>query len=414
MKLACGASVFAAYLSAEKRSTVFIYELPSGNFLTRVNGFHLGTIYDIDWSINDKYIMSASNDCTAQIWSISKDSDVRTSSDRTSGSPSTSNKNVFSSVILPHPCFIYSCKFCPQIELQYMIFTGAFDGIIRIWSVKNCFEPHSSYSRDPELLREIDGHQGHVLSLAFKMFPSTISTSPSLSSSVEPTVPHLITSNDQQTTKHWAKLTLFSSGSNGSITLWRHTDDGTGSDPSNWMSVSRIRIPELKNVPINCIKMSPSGSKILLCCRDGLLRMIDFDLYVLSKLYFNTTLSSTILSPSLMHYPHFFQNHHRQHHLSYSLASTPSVNASLIFFLFPSCASCDIFLLLFLFYSDSTVPRFFLITINDPFARISITPSIYSINRTTSKTSEDSTSHARTNPPPFYYKHQQKPDDFPS
>lgn len=341
-KLACGASVFAAYLSAEKRSSVFIYELPSGTFFRRVNGFHLGTIYDIDWSYDDRLIMSASNDCTVQIWSVEKEK--------------------LSSVVLPHPCFIYSCKFCPTQENQYLIFTGAYDGLIRLWSVRKCFEVTPGLSKDPELMCEIDAFQGHILSLCFKLLPqsnvplvaaqdeqettttyapftstsgghyssSSFDTKGNLpssfatsshyspfrtgniatrssglhhppSSQISPvTGKNKQSANEQSTPSNVltsvpcspGDLVLFSAGSNGTITLWKQMkpissvynnsnilfDASTIHAPYNWMAACQIRIPELKNIPINCIKASSIGSRMLVCSRDGLLRMIDYDL----------------------------------------------------------------------------------------------------------------------------------------
>ncbi|KAI1286811.1 Jouberin [Halotydeus destructor] len=265
-KLACGASVFAAYLSAEKRSSVFIYELPSGDFFKRVHGFHLGTIYDIDWSCDDKLIMSASNDCTAQVWPVAIDK----------------GNNSASGVILPHPCFIYSCRFHPSQST--IIFTGAFDGVIRIWSVRHCFhldgsphnQPHHNQrhhlsnghlhhqstlshagAREPELLREIDGHQGQILDLAFKIEP--MQGRPD-------------------------RLTLFSAGSNGSLILWQSRIEQFN-DQSIWLPVARVRIPELKGIPINSIQVCPVGSKLFLCCRDGVLRMIDYKTEIVVQKY---------------------------------------------------------------------------------------------------------------------------------
>jgi WD40 repeat protein len=249
-----------------------MYELPSGNFFRRVNGFHLGTIYDIDWSFDDRFVMSASNDCTAQIWSVEKEK--------------------HSSVVLPHPCFIYSCKFCPQKEYQYLIFTGAFDGIIRLWSVRKCWENHPGLSKDPELLREIDGFQGQVLSLCFKAFPmiSPRSRTGTMSAKVNnnnnnngissSSHQHQGFNNNYNNNIYTEELVLFSAGSNGSITLWKHKrETSTGIyDISHWLPTGKIRVPELKGIPINCIKISPSGSKMLCCCRDGVLRMIDYDL----------------------------------------------------------------------------------------------------------------------------------------
>ena len=66
-KIACCASVFTAYMSNEKRSSIFIYDLPAGSFLQRVNGFHSAPIYYLDWSKNDKLLASASADCTCLV-----------------------------------------------------------------------------------------------------------------------------------------------------------------------------------------------------------------------------------------------------------------------------------------------------------------------------------------------------------
>ena len=66
-KIACCASVFTAYMSTEKRSSIFIYDIPGGNFLQRVNGFHSAPIYYLDWSKNDKLLASASADCTCLV-----------------------------------------------------------------------------------------------------------------------------------------------------------------------------------------------------------------------------------------------------------------------------------------------------------------------------------------------------------
>lgn len=318
--------------------------------------------------------MSASNDCTVQIWSVEKEK--------------------LSSVVLPHPCFIYSCKFCPTKENQYLIFTGAYDGLIRLWSVRKCFEVHPGLSKDPELMCEIDAYQGHILSLCFKILPishvpavvaaedqlmtpplpptaAAAASSSNYFQQQQPSSPiasttldgkivtstlhssnhHLnnnnnnsnnnnsnnnnIYGNNKMTTNrnhhqgtssssynnqyvsgnigggnqessraiHTStsiaseqsngpngELVLFSAGSNGTITLWKQVkpiscstsaaifDASAAYSAYHWVVAGQIRIPELKNIAINCIKASPVGSKMLVCSRDGLLRMIDYDL----------------------------------------------------------------------------------------------------------------------------------------
>ena len=260
-----------------------MFEIPSGNFDRRVNGFHHGTIYDIDWSSDDQFLMSASNDCTVKIWSTVREK--------------------LPGVVLPHPCFIYSCKFCPMHEYQHLIFTGALDGMIRIWSIRKCFDPVSVTSKDPELLRELDAMQGQVLCLAFKFLsPPVLTSSPMTEMMTSPpssTTPSssLILNNSRmimnrssfkgkkdaastahRSPAHKIDLILFASGSNGTITSWRHSHDNVViMDAANWLPTGKIRVPELRNIPINLIEISPVGSRMLLCCRDGLLRMIDYD-----------------------------------------------------------------------------------------------------------------------------------------
>lgn len=265
-----------------------MFEIPSGDFYRRVNGFHHGTIYDIDWSSDDQFLMSASNDCTVQVWSTAKEK--------------------LPSVVLPHPCFIYSCKFCPVPEYQHLIFTGSLDGIIRIWSIRKCFDAVSVVSKDPELLRELDAMQGQVLCLAFKFLSPPVTTSPQQVASVAADVSSGIQANQRVTSSRSSfksknttttnmmmtsagtlnrpgnqkiDLILFASGSNGTITSWRHSHDNMIiMDAANWLPTGKIKVPELRNIPINSMEISPIGCRMLLCCRDGLLRMIDYDQYV--------------------------------------------------------------------------------------------------------------------------------------
>ncbi|RWS05523.1 jouberin-like protein, partial [Dinothrombium tinctorium] len=230
LKIVCGASVFTAYMAKEKRSSIFLFELPSGNFLKRVNGFHLGTIYDLDWSKDDQMLVSASNDCTSQVWRLHKDH--------------------LTSLVLPHPCFVYSARFCPNDA--NLIFTGAYDGLIRLWSVKKSLE---ILSCEPQLLQELDGNLGQVLCLAFKTYPNSNA------------------------------LTLFSGGTKGNIAAFKQKDN---KNDSIWCLNSRIRLKELHNVPINSIKIHPFGNKLIVYCRDGIQRVIDYKLEIVVQRCYGT------------------------------------------------------------------------------------------------------------------------------
>lgn len=236
-KVACGASVFTAYRSNEKRSSIFIYEIPSGRFMKRVNGFHSGAIYEIDWSPNDKYLVSASSDCTAHVWN--------------------NVKEYQSSILLPHPCFVYTARF--HVTRSGIVFTGSYDGLIRIWCIKLSLE---STAVEPQLVQEIDCFYGQVLSLAWKIIPPP--PPPSSSSSSNSNIVHSI-----------PIVTLFASGSKGEIVTLSQRD--VTSD-FTWYLSGSIKINEIIEVPVNNIVVHPQSNKILICCRDGVQRMIDYQL----------------------------------------------------------------------------------------------------------------------------------------
>lgn len=240
-KVACGASVFTAYRSNEKRSSIFIYEIPSGKFVKRVNGFHSGAIYEIDWSPNDKYLVSASSDCTAHVWN--------------------NVKEYQSSILLPHPCFVYTARF--HVTRSGIVFTGSYDGLIRVWCIKLSLE---STAVEPQLVQEIDCFYGQVLSLAWKIsFPTTSSSI--ATSNTDPTV------DSSPTTK--SVVTLFASGSKGEIITLSQRD--VTSD-FTWYLSGSIKINEIIEIPINNIVIHPHANKILIFSRDGVQRMIDYQL----------------------------------------------------------------------------------------------------------------------------------------
>ncbi|XP_017778081.1 PREDICTED: jouberin-like [Nicrophorus vespilloides] len=92
---------------------------------------HQGLIYCLIWSPNDKYVISASADCTVAIWDVEKHTFIQ---------------------MLPHPAFVYTCCF-----IGSSIATGCYDQYIRIWGLVK----DGNY----ELREELKGHEGYVTSV---------------------------------------------------------------------------------------------------------------------------------------------------------------------------------------------------------------------------------------------------------
>ena len=96
---------------------------------------HHHFVYDIDWSINNDLLVSASSDGTAKVWNFH-------------------NKKEDAEVLLQHTCFVYTCKFHPIYS--HVIVTGAHDSIIRFWDIK-----------DKLLISQLHGHDSNINSLEF-------------------------------------------------------------------------------------------------------------------------------------------------------------------------------------------------------------------------------------------------------
>lgn len=80
--------------------------------LTVIQNAHQDTIYELSFTENDEYVMSASGDCTVKVWLGN----------------GSSNKPKYT---LPHSCYVYTAKFHPNDPR--LIATGGSDGYVRFW-----------------------------------------------------------------------------------------------------------------------------------------------------------------------------------------------------------------------------------------------------------------------------------------
>lgn len=212
---------------------VFVYEIPSGTLQGELSG-HFGIIYDMSWSPNGKELLTASSDGTVRSWDA--------------------NRFVSNAIKLyPHPSFVYTAKHHPSSHT--IIVSGGYDKVVRIWSKQ-------SDGLHGKLLREMAGHHGYINSIIFNH------------------------SGDQ----------MLSGDSFGAICIWtcvlsgnkeRRRSKGMVDEDAtkSWRISETLKLEEIKNTPINSLKMHPNGRKVLVHARDAFLRMLDLRSSAVMKRY---------------------------------------------------------------------------------------------------------------------------------
>ncbi|XP_033737051.1 jouberin-like isoform X2 [Pecten maximus] len=193
---------------------ILVYEIPSGQLLGKFRG-HFGIVYDLSWSKKDDYICSASSDGTVRVWNLENFD--------------TSEK------LLPHPGFVYTAQFHPRVD--NIITTGGYDQVVRIWDV-------DVDSVHGQLKQEIENHKGHVNSICFDDDGQKLYTADSVGD-----------------IKVWNVYVTEKVSQKGFLRDWTHFQD--------------LSDPEMKDVPINYIQLHHSGRRLLVHCRDNIIRMID-------------------------------------------------------------------------------------------------------------------------------------------
>ena len=139
---ASGSYLACACVEDNNVSPIYIYQIPSGKLVMKFQG-HFGLIYEMNWSKQDKYIVTASNDATARIIDVENRA-----------------KEPFK--LLPHPNFLYTAKFHPNSN--EIVCTAGYDKVIRVWSIFNKKKIGQNYG---QLLQELFGHNGFINSSCF-------------------------------------------------------------------------------------------------------------------------------------------------------------------------------------------------------------------------------------------------------
>ncbi|XP_044531379.1 jouberin [Gracilinanus agilis] len=213
--------MLAAACAGHDGYPVILYEIPSGQYLKEFCG-HLNIVYDLCWAKDDQHLLTASSDSTVRMWKIE-------------------NQGTAAVKVFPHPSFVYTAKFHPVAD--YLVVTGCYDSVIRVWSVK-VKEVHG------QLLQEFDGHKSFINSLCFDT----------------------------------EGLHMFSGDSSGLIIVWntwvRENDD----HPVRLWNINKeIRENDIKGIPISHLQVHPNGRRLLIHAKDSTLRIMDLRILATRK-----------------------------------------------------------------------------------------------------------------------------------
>ncbi|XP_052025162.1 jouberin isoform X2 [Apodemus sylvaticus] len=214
--------ILAAACASRDGYPVILYEIPSGRFMRELCG-HLNIIYDVDWSKDDRYLVTSSSDGTARVW---KNEVNCTSTFR----------------VLPHPSFVYTAKFHPAT--RELVVTGCYDSIIRVWKV----EARENISI---LLRQLDVHKSFVNAICF---------------------------DDEG--HH-----MYSGDCIGVICVWDTYVKVTDPQHSvrHWALNKEIKETEFRGVPISYLEVHPNGKRLLIHTKDSTLRIMDLRILAARK-----------------------------------------------------------------------------------------------------------------------------------
>ncbi|KAM6279122.1 jouberin isoform 3-T3 [Porphyrio hochstetteri] len=211
----------AAACAGRNGYPIVLYEIPSGQFLREFYG-HLNIVYDLCWSKDNQYLLTASSDGTVRMWKI----EMQTAS---------------AVRVFPHPSFVYTAKYHPIVDS--LVVTGCYDSVIRIWNA-NVKEIHG------QLLQELDGHKSFINTLCFDA----------------------------------EGLHMFSGDSSGLIIVWDTSVKGSSPQQfQHWRINKEIQENDIKGTPINHLEVHPNGRRLLIHAKDSTLRIMDLRILATKK-----------------------------------------------------------------------------------------------------------------------------------
>ncbi|XP_061330997.1 jouberin isoform X1 [Pezoporus flaviventris] len=214
--------MLAAACAGRNGYPIILYEIPSGELLREFYG-HLNIVYDLCWSKDNQYLLTASSDGMVRMWKIELQA--------------ASAVRVFA-----HPSFVYTAKYHPIADS--LVVTGCYDSVIRIWNA-NVKEIHG------QLLQELDGHKSFINTLCFDA----------------------------------EGLHMFSGDGSGLIIVWdTFVKESSQHLFQQWRINKEIKENDIKGTPINHLEVHPNGRRLLIHAKDSTLRIMDLRILATKKL----------------------------------------------------------------------------------------------------------------------------------
>ncbi|XP_030345631.1 jouberin isoform X2 [Strigops habroptila] len=211
----------AAACAGRNGYPIILYEIPSGQLLREFYG-HLNIVYDLCWSKDNQYLLTASSDGMVRMWKIELQA--------------ASAVRVFA-----HPSFVYTAKYHPIADS--LVVTGCYDSVIRIWNA-NVKEIHG------QLLQELDGHKSFINTLCFDA----------------------------------EGLHMFSGDGSGLIIIWdTFVKESSQHLFQQWRINKEIKENDMKGTPINHLEVHPNGRRLLIHAKDSTLRIMDLRILATKK-----------------------------------------------------------------------------------------------------------------------------------
>ncbi|XP_030909930.2 jouberin isoform X2 [Melopsittacus undulatus] len=213
--------MLAAACAGRNGYPIILYEIPSGELLREFYG-HLNIVYDLCWSKDNQYLLTASSDGMVRMWKI----ELKTAS---------------AVRVFAHPSFVYTAKYHPIADA--LVVTGCYDSVIRIWNA-NVKEIHG------QLLQELDGHKSFINTLCFDA----------------------------------EGLHMFSGDGSGLIIVWdTFVKESSQHLFQQWSINKEIKENDIKGTPVNHLEVHPNGRRLLIHAKDSTLRIMDLRILATKK-----------------------------------------------------------------------------------------------------------------------------------